>query len=78
MNRNVRYRAAAAAAVVAALTLSVATGAQQPPQQQRQQIRTAKQMPFPQKPDWAKPDNEIRVRRGPDEDEKKIVIPKEE
>jgi serine/threonine-protein kinase len=31
-----------------------------------------------QKPDWAKPDNEIRVRRGPDEDEKKIVIPKEE
>ena len=50
MNRNVRYRASAAAAVVAALTLSVATGAQQPPQQ----IRTAKQMPFPQKPDWAK------------------------
>jgi len=49
MNRNVRYRASAAA-VVAALTLSVATGAQQPPQQ----IRTAKQMPFPQKPDWAK------------------------
>ena len=50
MNWNVRYRASAAAAVVAALTLSVATGAQQPPQQ----LRTAKQMPFPQKPDWAK------------------------
>jgi hypothetical protein len=31
-----------------------------------------------QKPDWAKPDNEIRVRRGPDETDEKIVIPKEE
>jgi eukaryotic-like serine/threonine-protein kinase len=31
-----------------------------------------------QKPDWAKPDNEIRVRRGPDEADEKIVIPKEE
>ena len=34
-------------AALAALTLSVGLGAQQ-------QIRTAKQMPFPQKPDWAK------------------------
>jgi hypothetical protein len=32
-----------------------------------------------QKPDWAKPDDEIPVRRGPGEDDdKKIVIPKEE
>jgi serine/threonine-protein kinase len=31
-----------------------------------------------QKPDWAKPDNEIPVRRGPGEEDKKIVIPKEE
>jgi serine/threonine-protein kinase len=32
-----------------------------------------------QKPDWAKPDNEIPVRRGPGEDDdKKIVIPGEE
>ena len=36
-----------AMAGLAALTLSVGLGAQQ-------QIRTAKQMPFPQKPDWAK------------------------
>jgi serine/threonine-protein kinase len=31
-----------------------------------------------EKPDWAKPDNEIPVRRGPGEEDKKIVIPKEE
>ena len=31
-----------------------------------------------QKPDWAKPDNEITVRRGPGEADEKIVIPKEE
>jgi serine/threonine-protein kinase len=32
-----------------------------------------------QKPDWAKPDDEIPVRRGPgEEDDKKIVIPKDE
>ncbi len=31
-----------------------------------------------QKPDWAKPDNEIPVRRGPGEADGKIVIPKEE
>jgi hypothetical protein len=32
-----------------------------------------------QKPDWATPDDEIPVRRGPgEEDDKKIVIPKEE
>jgi serine/threonine-protein kinase len=31
-----------------------------------------------QKPDWAKPDDEIPVRRGPGEADKKILIPKEE
>jgi serine/threonine-protein kinase len=31
-----------------------------------------------QKPDWAKPDNEIPIRRGPGEADDKIVIPKEE
>jgi hypothetical protein len=31
-----------------------------------------------QKPDWAKPDNEIPVRRGPGEADDTIVIPKEE
>ncbi|HVR18591.1 MAG TPA: serine/threonine-protein kinase [Polyangiaceae bacterium] len=31
-----------------------------------------------EKPDWAKPDNEIPVRRGPGEEDKKIVIPKDE
>lgn len=39
----------AMAGCAAAVALSVVVGAQQPPQ-----IRTAKQTPFPQKPDWAK------------------------
>jgi hypothetical protein len=28
-----------------------------------------------QKPEWAQPDNEITIRRGPDQEDEKIVLP---
>jgi hypothetical protein len=31
-----------------------------------------------QKPDWAIPDNEIKIHRGPDQQDEKIVIPPDE
>jgi hypothetical protein len=31
-----------------------------------------------EKPEWAKPDNEIKIHRGPDEQDDKIVIPPEQ
>lgn len=52
-HRSVRHTIWAVTAT-AALTLSVAGQAQQPAATPQPQIRTAKQMPFPQNPDWAR------------------------
>ena len=42
------------AACAAVALYAAGLTAQQPPAAPQPQIRTAKQMPFPQKPDWAK------------------------
>ena len=31
-----------------------------------------------EKPEWARPDNEIKIHRGPDQQDDKIVIPPEQ
>ena len=53
MHRSVRHTIWAATAM-AAVTLSVSGQAQQPAATPPAQIRTAKQMPFPRNPDWAR------------------------
>src|SRR5688572_12235280 len=64
MNRLVRH-SVWTAAIGAALTLTVAGQAQQPAAPQPPApIRTAKQMPFPQKPDWAKLEVEVLPVQG--------------
>ena len=62
-HRSVRHTIWAATAI-AAVTLSVAGQAQQPAATPPAQIRTAKQMPFPRNPDWARLEVEILPVQG--------------
>jgi serine/threonine protein kinase len=73
---------AAASAAVDAAAPDAGARADRRPSADAAPTATVEAAPAPsgpwQKPDWAIPDNEIKVHRGPDQQDEKIVIPDEQ